>query len=147
MDEPVWEIDGEPEESVKKKRKKLSAPPAPPIPPIPVVLTPGDRVHTWGPQGGRSRRAHLGDKLKVDSGTTPNNRQHLRVQVEKTVPRSQGSRRAERQPRPGVLRCETCSATSGSRRVQRSPCPSVVCSRMVRMESRSNRFLWTPLMM
>ena len=49
-------------------------------------------------------------------------------------------RRVQWQPRPGVLGCETSSATSGSRRVQRRLCPSATCSRMVRMEERhSNR--------
>ena len=40
VDDPEWESDGVPEESVKKKRKKLPMPPAPPAPPILVVLTP-----------------------------------------------------------------------------------------------------------
>ena len=56
VDDPEWESDGVPEESVKKKRKKLPMPPAPPAPPILVVLTPSDRVHaSWRQVGGGHR--------------------------------------------------------------------------------------------
>ena len=132
MDASRWNTDGEPKESVGKKRGELP-------PSIPVVLTLGGRLDPmWHPSDQCEMRG--GIQRGMISEATPSICQNLRVPDEKPVP-LQIILGASCGVHALMSSEESVQQPQALCRGQCQECPGVICSRMVRMEIQANGYL------